>query len=164
MNGSEIITINNLQAPYKLEVGQKLYLKETGHQPSDGVTTAQAAAPSSFIWPVQGRTLSAYGTDGNEGINIAAPKNTPVLAARDGVITYVGGDLEDFGNMVLITHDEDWRSAYAHLDRATIHQGDSVTQGQVIGYVGHTGSVKTPQLHFELRRGSTSMDPAKIIK
>lgn len=165
MSGAEIITINRLQAPYRVEIGQKLYLREQLHLPAEpGHSDLLADNSSAFIWPVQGRVITNYGENGNEGINIASPKNTPVYATQAGKVTYVGSDLEDFGKMILITHDNNWRSAYAHLSSAAIEQGEDIQQGQVIGYVGQSGSVKSPQLHFELRKGANSVDPAKHLK
>jgi len=161
VSGAKIITLNNLQAPYRLEVGQKIYLKK---QSFHNQTESTAAASPAFIWPVQGRIITGYGENGNEGVNIAAPKNTPVYATQSGKISYVGNDLEDFGNMVLMTHTDNWRSAYAHLARSNVRQDEEVKRGQVIGYVGHSGSVKTPQVHFELRQGSESVDPRKYLK
>lgn len=159
---SKIILINKLQAPYTLEVGQTLYLKESA---APTKLTPVSTGNSEFIWPVQGRIISTYGEDdgvSNEGVNIAAPKDTPVYAAKDGTVTYVGNETE-FGNMVLISHADGWRSAYAHADRIVVENGEKVTQGQIIGYVGKTGNVSSPQLHFEIRKGKQSVDPSTLI-
>lgn len=169
MSGSDIITLNALPAPYRLEVGQKIYLNEKarpfgarGSNPSSSAEFSSSGFKE-FIWPVQGRVISNYGENGNEGVNLAAPKKTPVYAVQRGSITYVG-DFEDFGNMILISHAHHWRSAYAHLDQATVQRGEEVDQGQLIGYVGQTGAVTRPQLHFELRKGADSVNPLKYLK
>jgi murein DD-endopeptidase MepM/ murein hydrolase activator NlpD len=116
-----------------------------------------------FLWPVKGKLLSPYGAkpDGthNDGINIAAAKGTPVVAADNGVVAYAGNELRGFGNLLLIRHADGWITAYAHLDRADVQRGAKVKRGQLIGTVGQSGSVSSPQLHFELRRGSQAVDP-----
>ena len=123
-----------------------------------------SAANGSFLWPVRGRIISGYGpkSDGmhNDGINIAASKGTPVAAAAAGTVAYVGNELRGFGNLVLIKHSNGYITAYAHLDKVSVTRGASVARGATIGTVGQTGSVTSPQLHFELRRGSAAIDPA----
>jgi murein DD-endopeptidase MepM/ murein hydrolase activator NlpD len=123
--------------------------------------------PSSFIWPVRGKVISGYGPkeDGlyNEGINIAAPRGTPVAAVADGVVAYVGNDLKSYGNLVLIRHGGGTMTAYAHLAVIQARKGMSIHKGQVIGTVGATGAVDTSQLHFEIRHGSKTCDPRPYL-
>ncbi len=122
-----------------------------------------ALTGSRFSWPVDGQILSSYGAkdDGrhNDGINIAARKGTPIRAAQSGVVAYVGNELRGFGNLLLISHDGGWITAYAHADSFAVQPGDVVKRGQVIGKVGKSGSVDTPQLHFELRKGKRAVNP-----
>jgi murein DD-endopeptidase MepM/ murein hydrolase activator NlpD len=123
--------------------------------------------PSSFLWPVRGRVISGYGPkdDGlyNDGINIAAPRGTPVAAAADGVIAYVGNDLKSYGNLVLVRHGGGTMTAYAHLGSMNVRRGMAVRRGQVIGTVGATGAVPASQLHFEIRHGSKTCDPRAYL-
>ncbi len=126
----------------------------------------QASSGASFIWPVQGRVIAKFGktkNGRNEGINIAAPEGAPVRAAADGVVAYAGNELKDYGNLVLIRHKGGWVTAYAHNKALKVKRGDRVKQGQVIAAVGRTGAVKTPQLHFELRKGATPVDPLAYL-
>jgi len=120
-----------------------------------------------FVWPVRGSVVSAYGSKKgglyNDGINIAAPKGTPVAAAAAGVVAYVGNDLESYGNLVLIRHGGGMMTAYAHLASVRIEKGMTVRKGQVIGSVGATGAVSSSQIHFEIRRGSGTCDPMKYL-
>lgn len=120
-----------------------------------------------FHWPVRGRTIAGYGPkkDGrhNDGINIAAPRGTPIRAAENGVVAYVGNELRGFGNLLLIKHAGGWVTAYAHTDQAFVRRGDLVTRGQIIAHIGSTGNVAKPQLHFEIRKGSRSVDPARFL-
>jgi murein DD-endopeptidase MepM/ murein hydrolase activator NlpD len=126
-----------------------------------------ARGATRFIWPVKGKILSDFGAkpDGlhNDGINIAAPEGTPVLAAGGGVVAYAGNELRGFGNLLLIRHADGWMTAYAHLSQMMVTRGAHVTRGQRIGTVGSTGSVNAPQLHFEVRRGSRAVDPAEQL-
>ena len=96
----------------------------------------------------------------NDGINIAAPKGTPVRAAENGVVVYAGDDLPGFGNLILVKHGDGWVSAYGHNEAVLVKRGHKVTRGQVIARVGSSGNVDRPQLHFELRRGARAVDPA----
>jgi murein DD-endopeptidase MepM/ murein hydrolase activator NlpD len=120
-----------------------------------------------FSWPVRGRVLAGFGPtpDGlhNDGINIAARAGAPVIAAENGVVVYAGSELKGFGNLLLIRHADGWMTAYAHLDKALVKKGQKVTKGQAIGTVGSTGGVSQPQLHFEIRRGTQAVDPAKFL-
>jgi len=126
-----------------------------------------AAAGAGFLWPVRGPILSAYGTsvDGirNDGINIAAPEGTPVVAAEAGEVAYAGNELKGYGNLVLIKHANGMITAYAHLASVTVKRYDKVARGQAIGRVGATGAVSQPQLHFEIRRGARPVDPAEYL-
>lgn len=119
-----------------------------------------------FIWPVKGQVISSYGpkTGGlyNDGINIAAPRGTPVKAASSGTVAYVG-EMRSYGNLVLIRHTNGMVTAYAHLNTVTVKSGMKVSQGQVIGAVGSTGTVMNAQLHFEVRRGKNTLDPKQYL-
>ncbi|MEK9910639.1 MAG: peptidoglycan DD-metalloendopeptidase family protein [Candidatus Puniceispirillum sp.] len=120
-----------------------------------------------FSWPVRGRVLAGFGPtpDGlhNDGINISARAGAPVIAAENGVVVYAGSELKGFGNLLLIRHADGWMTAYAHLDKSLVKKGQKVTKGQAIGTVGSTGGVSQPQLHFEIRRGTQAVDPAKFL-
>jgi murein DD-endopeptidase MepM/ murein hydrolase activator NlpD len=122
---------------------------------------------SGFVWPVRGQVISSYGPkDGglyNDGINIAAPRGTPVVAAADGVIAYVGDTLQSYGNLVLIRHGGGMITAYAHLNSVNVKQGMTVRRGQPIGSVGSTGTVAHAQLHFEVRHGTDTVDPRQYL-
>lgn len=131
------------------------------------ITPPPPRAASGFIWPVEGRLLSSFGAkrDGlhNDGINIAAPRGAPVLAADNGVVAYAGQEIRGFGNLLLIKHEGGLITAYAHTDAILVARGDTVTRGQVIGKVGTTGGVDTPQLHFEVRQGTRAVDPKRYL-
>jgi murein DD-endopeptidase MepM/ murein hydrolase activator NlpD len=132
------------------------------------VKTAEAAGPMpSFRWPVRGRVIAGFGpnTNGaqNDGINLAVPEGTPIKAADDGIVAYAGNELKGYGNLVLIRHANGFVSAYAHASALLVKRGDAIKRGQVIANAGQTGSVTSPQLHFEIRKGSTPVDPTKYL-
>jgi murein DD-endopeptidase MepM/ murein hydrolase activator NlpD len=116
-----------------------------------------------FLWPVRGKILARFGSRGgglhNDGINISAAEGTVIRAAEAGVVAYAGNELQGFGNLLLIKHADGWMSAYAHGKELLVNRGDIVKRGQAIARVGRTGSVSSPQLHFELRRGDRAVDP-----
>ena len=128
---------------------------------------APPRAGGKFQRPVDGRILSNFGpkADGlhNDGINIAAPKGAPVRAAENGVVVYAGNELKGSGNLVLVRHDGHIMTAYAHMDRTLVTRGAVIKRGQTIGTVGSTGSVSTPQLHFEVRQGTKAINPSKYL-
>lgn len=121
-----------------------------------------------FIWPVRGELLNEFGPmakgQHNDGVNIAAPRGTPVKAAENGVVAYVGNELKGFGNLLLVKHADGWMTAYAHNDQLLVRKGDQVKRGQQIATVGSSGNVTQPQLHFELRRGTEAVNPGDHIK
>lgn len=127
---------------------------------------ATGALPS-FRWPARGRVIAAYGakTNGksNDGINLAVPEGTPVKAAEDGVVAYAGNELKGYGNLVLIRHSNGYVSAYAHASELMVKRGETIKRGQVIAKSGQSGEVPSPQLHFEIRKGSTPVDPLKFL-
>lgn len=118
--------------------------------------------PTEFRWPARGRVIAGFGGKGggsNDGINIALPEGTPVKAAEAGTVAYAGSELKGYGNLVLIRHSNGYVTAYAHNGELKVKRGDTVTRGQTIAISGQSGNVSTPQLHFEIRKGSTPVDP-----
>jgi murein DD-endopeptidase MepM/ murein hydrolase activator NlpD len=137
-----------------------------------GQITSQPLPPitsdaPTFVWPVSGRVLSDFGSTANggknDGINLAASKDTPIHASASGTVTYAGDELKNYGNLVLVKHTGGYTTAYAHADRLIVSRGDMVTRGQIIGYVGQTGDVTSPQLHFEIRSGTTPVNPRTYL-
>jgi len=130
---------------------------------------SSASLPSvDMKWPAQGPVLSKFGPKGqglnNDGVNIGAPKGSPVTAAANGIVVYSGNEMKGFGNLILIRHEGGWVTAYAHLDRMLVNKDAIVAQGDMIGTVGKTGNVPSPQLHFEIRYNGKPVDPGSVIK
>lgn len=120
-----------------------------------------------FIWPAQGKIISSFGSKANglhnDGVNIAVPSGTPVHAAQSGVVAYAGNELKGYGNLLLVRHANGWMTAYAHNSKLLVKRGDTVLRGQTISLAGNTGSVTTPQVHFEIRKGAKAVDPRTVI-
>jgi murein DD-endopeptidase MepM/ murein hydrolase activator NlpD len=128
--------------------------------------SATGAVPT-FRWPVRGRVIAGFGarTNGqqNDGINLAVPEGTSVKAADDGVVAYAGNELKGYGNLVLVRHTNGYVTAYAHASELKVKRGEPVKRGQIIALAGATGTVNSPQLHFEIRKGSTPVDPGQYL-
>ncbi len=115
-----------------------------------------------FRWPVHGRVIQAFKSGSNDGINIAVPEGTSVKAAENGTVIYAS-DLKGYGNLILIRHPNGFTSAYANNGEISVKRGEQVKRGQPIAKSGQTGNVTSPQLHFELRKGSTPVDPSTYL-
>ncbi len=120
-----------------------------------------------FKWPVKGRIITPFGTKRggvyHEGINIAAKAGTRVHAAAKGEVVYIGSGLKGYGNLVILRHAGGWLTAYAHLAKIGVQKGQVINTGGIIGSVGETGNVTSPQLHFAVRKGRTSKNPVDYL-
>jgi murein DD-endopeptidase MepM/ murein hydrolase activator NlpD len=141
------------------------------------ITTAsvsqEEAAPAAtgatgMRWPVRGRVIAGFGASSggktNDGIDIAVPEGTAVRAAENGVVIYAGDGLKEFGNTVLIRHDDGMVTVYGHNSRINVSRGDTVRRGQEIALSGTSGSAESPRLHFEVRKDSTPVDPMTFLE
>jgi murein DD-endopeptidase MepM/ murein hydrolase activator NlpD len=133
----------------------------------DDAADAASTDGKQFRWPVRGRIISGFGTkangERNDGINLAVPAGTSVKSVEAGTVIYAGNELEGYGNLVLIRHAGGWVSAYAHNQDILVKRGDQVRRGQVIAHAGMTGSVTSPQVHFELRMGAKPVNPLDYL-
>lgn len=187
MTLQELVELNEIKSPYIIKPGQKL--KVSSNEPIVVVQQSTKTTNNnnikktevvekrqvhkqkktlSFTWPVKGKIVSSFGTKSNglynDGINISATKGANFKATEDGVVAYVGNELRGYGTIILIKHDDNWISAYAHCDTTNVSRGDMVSKGQVIGTVGDSGNVSSPQLYFSLRKGREAVDPVKYLK
>jgi len=137
----------------------------TASVPAPAKAAAAAAADTNpeFRWPARGRIIQAFKAGGNDGINIAVPEGTSVKAAEGGVVAYAGNELKGYGNLILIRHPNGFVSAYANNGELDVKRGETVKRGQVIAKSGQSGNVASPQLHFELRKGATPVDPTQYL-
>ena len=173
----ELARLNGISPPYTIEVGQKLKL---GGAKSSSITrkstaksttktasvTPSSAVPKSswppvgqrcWLWPTTGKVIMPYSTadGGNKGIDISAPRGTPIYAAGAGKVVYVGNQLRGYGNLIMIKHSEDYITAYAHNDTMLVNNGQSVKAGQKIATMGSTDAASV-RLHFQIRYRATA--------
>jgi lipoprotein NlpD len=136
--------------------------------PATAAVAAPAALKSGFAWPLDGgQVVRRFGPGGtgerNDGIKIAVPAGTEVKAAADGVVAYVGEGVAALGGLVIVKHGEGWASVYGHASKLMVQRGQSVKRGQTVALSGETGYADRPELHFELRRGRTPVDPLQQL-
>jgi murein DD-endopeptidase MepM/ murein hydrolase activator NlpD len=145
----------------------------TGGEPAEAAGTPRtapdlAANAPAFRWPVEGRIISGFGPKPagrfNDGVNIRVPAGTPVKASADGTVAYAGDAIPGFGNLLLIRHAGGWVTAYGHNEALLVERGKAVKAGEVVARSGATGQVSEPQLHFEIRRGRTAIDPQTLAR
>ncbi|OFW83460.1 MAG: hypothetical protein A2018_03170 [Alphaproteobacteria bacterium GWF2_58_20] len=136
-------------------------------KPVQPVSTSGLSDPGRFSWPLQGKILSGFGkkTGGgqNDGLNIGGARGAPVRAAADGVVAYADDGIKSYGNLVLVRHGGGYTTAYAHLGKTLVKKGARIARGESLGTVGSSGTVDTPQLHFEIRKGREPLDPGKFL-
>ena len=136
--------------------------------PKKQLPKISARSNAKFSWPVRGKILSQYGAKNgglfNDGINIAANMGTAVGAAENGVVAYAGNEVKGMGNLIIMQHSDGWMTVYAHLDSMSVRRGAKVSVGQQIGKIGKTGKVDSPQLHFEIRKGTKTYNPIQYLK
>jgi murein DD-endopeptidase MepM/ murein hydrolase activator NlpD len=155
------------EPPQKARLAQATTTPEEA-APEQPVKAADATgALPTFRWPVRGRVITTYGakTNGkqNDGINVAVPEGTPVKAAEDGVVAYSGNELKGYGNLILVRHSNGYVTAYAHASELMVKRGETIKRGQIIAKSGQSGEVGSPQLHFEIRKGSSPVDPLQFL-
>ena len=117
-----------------------------------------------WIWPTSGKVIAKFSTkkQGNKGIDIAGSRNSSVKAAADGKVVYAGDVLRGYGQLVIVKHNDDYLSAYAHNDHILVKEQQAVKAGQVIARMGDTGA-KRVMLHFEVRFRGKSVNPLKYL-
>lgn len=129
----------------------------------DVAAAPSATGASGMRWPVRGRVVANYGK-GSDGINISVPEGTPIKAAENGVVIYAGDGLKEFGNTVLVRHDNGLVTVYGNASKLSVQRGQKVKRGEQLGSSGMTGNATTPMLHFEVRKNSTPVDPTKYLE
>ncbi|MFU0851180.1 amidase activator ActS [Kluyvera cryocrescens] len=176
----DLARMNGISPPYTIEIGQKLKVsgasKSSGSKKSSSQTakvTPSSAVPKSswppvgqrcWRWPASGKVVMTYSTSegGNKGIDIAGSRGQPVYAAGAGKVVYVGNQLRGYGNLVMIKHNEDYITAYAHNDKLMVNNGQNVKIGQQIATMG-SSDADSVRLHFQIRYRATAIDPLRYL-
>ncbi|MFM0337784.1 peptidoglycan DD-metalloendopeptidase family protein [Paraburkholderia fungorum] len=178
---------NNLTNPDSIEVGQVLRVAPPGGTAgtastggavrSNGGASASAApraaptdtAPSptpassiSLVWPTDGTVIRRFDGANSKGIDISAAAGTPVVAAAPGTVVYAGNGLRGYGNLLILKHNAEYLTAYAHNRALLVKEGQAVTRGEKIAEMGDTDTDRV-MLHFELRYQGRSIDPSRAL-
>jgi len=189
-DAKQIAEWNKLRAPYVIHQGQILRISAPAGMPGEPLftplqatkTSAQGATelaqsraalkspisqrvgPIAWHWPADGHLISTFSARkiDRKGINISGTKGDAVRAAALGKVVYSGSGLASYGNLLIIKHNENYLSAYAHNDQLLVKEGDSVSKGQRVATMGATGSDKV-MLHFEVRYKGNPVDPLKHL-
>lgn len=130
--------------------------------PAVTAPTAKAAEGIQLAWPAQGQVITQFADPGYKGIALAGAEGDPILAASDGRVVYSGNGLRGYGNLVIVKHEGDFLTAYAHNKTILVSEGQTVKRGQKIAELGKTDS-DIPKLHFEVRRSGKPVDPLKFL-
>ncbi|MES0098543.1 peptidoglycan DD-metalloendopeptidase family protein [Mesorhizobium sp. M0019] len=129
----------------------------------DDAVAPDATGIGKMRWPVRGRVISSFG-GGKDGVDIAVPEGTPVKAAENGVVIYAGDGLKEFGNTVLVRHENGLVTVYGHASSIEVQRGQKVKRGQEIALSGMSGTTDSPKLHFEVRKNSAPVDPSTYLE
>lgn len=177
----DLAEINGLEPDARLEPGQVIFVLAPPPGPTIATPELEPPLPpdlgpdegpppstgSPLLWPLrEGRMSSIYGRrwgKQHQGIDLAAPIGTPILAAQDGLVLYADDAVKGYGKMVVIQHAGDLLTAYAHTSVLLVRKGDRVRAGQIIARVGQTGHATAPHLHFEVRQGHVPKDPLRFL-
>jgi len=165
-----IAEYNDIYDPDRIYEGQELFIPNAGEiREVKDVTVPTGDADMGeiilnkglFLWPTEGLVYSLFGMRWgrmHRGIDISGKTGTPVLAARDGTVTFAGVK-GGYGNIVILGHEDEYETRYAHLSTIKASVGDAVQTGDVIGLMGSTGRSTGPHLHFEIRKDDTARNP-----
>lgn len=138
--------------------------KKISSQQRPVIAAASADRALKWRWPTAGRVVQGFSNSGkvNKGINLTGSKGDPVSAAEAGKIVYAGSGLLGYGNLIIINHNQQYLSAYAHNSRILVKENDMVKIGQKIAEVGSSGASRD-MLHFEIRKDGRPVDPTKYL-
>ncbi len=159
--------VNDVEDVNDLRIGRILFIpgaRETRVVPpmAPGELPPPSVGKIRVSWPLKGRFTSGFGMRGNrmhKGIDLAAPTGTPVRAAAPGKVVYSGSGMRGYGKVVVLKHEKEFSTVYAHNSVLLVKRGQTVKKGQVIARVGSTGWATGPHLHFEVRRRGVAEDP-----
>lgn len=149
-------------APTPQPAAPSAAVNSQGAQTANSAATKAATEAMTFSWPGKGQVITQFADPGYKGIAIAGNEGDPVSAAADGRIVYSGNGLRGYGNLVIIKHDGDFLTAYAHNKSILVNEGQMVKRGQKIAELGKTDS-DVPKLHFEVRKSGKPVDPLKFL-
>jgi lipoprotein NlpD len=134
-------------------------------QPPAGAPPTATPAPqpdAAWLWPASGAVIAGFSEASNKGVDIAGKPGDPVIASAAGKVVYSGAGLRGYGKLVILKHDDQYLTAYAHNQNLLVKEGDEVSKGQRIAELGSTDADR-PKLHFEIRRQGRPVDPMQYL-
>ncbi|NIM03900.1 peptidoglycan DD-metalloendopeptidase family protein [bacterium] len=170
----ELARINHLADATKIRAGQMIFIPGAKERKDTLAYVPKRPSPErkeeakpppeliDFSWPLQGEILTGFGKQSgkrHQGLDIAGKEGVPIVAIYGGIVTYSDNKLRGYGNMVIVKHNEDYSSVYAHNSINLVKEGERVNKGQAIAQVGATGWAEVPHLHFEIRERGKAVNP-----
>jgi murein DD-endopeptidase MepM/ murein hydrolase activator NlpD len=172
VSAEDLLGLNDIVKPESARAGDVIFIPGATHEVAvvkeapPQVEAETEAVPERMRgvlgWPVDGIVTSRFGVRGSrrhDGIDIAAPLGTAIVASDAGAVIYSGGGQRGYGNMVIIRHASGLVTIYAHNRENLVKEGTQVTRGQTIARVGQTGRAEGPHVHFEVRQGEKPKNP-----
>ncbi len=154
---------SSAKADSPVSTAQPAAVKPVADMPSTSAATAAAMADGvKFAWPAKGKVIAGFNDASNKGINIAGKMGEPIDAAAEGKVVYAGSGLRGYGNLVIVKHENNYLTAYAHNSKILVKEGDTVKRGQRIAEMGDSDA-DSVMLHFEVRRQGKPVDPLKFL-
>lgn len=151
--------------PYSDQAWAALKPVPVAPQPPAGTPPAATPAPqadAAWLWPASGAVIAGFSEATNKGVDIAGKPGDPVIASAAGKVVYSGAGLRGYGKLVILKHDDQYLTAYAHNQNLLVKEGDEVSKGQRIAELGSTDADR-PKLHFEIRRQGRPVDPMQYL-
>lgn len=169
----DVAELNNIKDPAEIKAGSNVFIPGASKVKKVKPYVVPASLDKGdagkitiekdrFLWPVKGEVVSVFGIRNgtrHDGVDIRAEEGAPIYAADGGKVLYSKSGMRGYGNLIIIEHNDDFFTVYAHNKDNLVKEGDNVTRGEVIGKVGDTGNASGPHLHFEVRRGKTVRNP-----
>jgi len=165
----ELVKYNDIDDPFMIRSGEKIFIPgAVAHKDVPVITPPRGVKRKIFIFPLRGKITGYFGAKRrghrHKGLDIAAPRGTPVKVANSGRVAYSGAGFSGYGKMILVDHQNGFVTLYAHLQNILTHRGRLVRQGDVIGRVGDTGRATGPHLHFEIRYNDRLVNPLHYLR
>ena len=179
---AEVAEVNGIDDPAAIQPGTRIFLPGVGSAtaptqvPAETIKTLPKSAEleqrhtanaAPLDWPLKDgiiiRDFSPTSEMPLDGLLLAAPHGTPVMAAAGGEVLFAGNDGNEFGTLVILKHDDTWMTIYGHLAETHLAPGSMVRRGQQIGRVGESGGQESPILHFQVRSGRQAVDPLQQL-
>jgi lipoprotein NlpD len=177
-SASDIVRLNGLRKPYRIYTGQRLRLSGTATRTASqnkkktksGHTSRQRSSSTKkpkpvgrWVWPAKGKILRRYSPKGaSKGLDIGGRSGSPIRASAAGRVVYQGSGLRGYGKLIIVKHNSDYLSAYAHCSSILVKEGSRVKRGQRIATMGSTGTNRV-KLHFEIRLRGNPVNPLRYL-